>query len=44
LIHDFRHFGYNNPFLINSQHKLAIKYNDKSVLENFHVAEAFKII
>ncbi len=42
-VHDFRHFGYNNGFLVNSKHKLALRYNDKSVLESWHVAEAFKV-
>ena len=40
-IHDLGHPGYNNNYLINSRDKLAIQYNDKSVLENFHVATAF---
>lgn len=40
-IHDLGHPGYNNNYLINSRDKLSIQYNDKSVLENFHVATAF---
>ncbi|CAN0544661.1 unnamed protein product, partial [Laminaria digitata] len=34
------------PQIIEQQSKdrLAITYNDASVLENFHIAEAFKII
>ena len=36
----------NPPKIVERQSKdsLAITYNDASVLENFHVAEAFKII
>lgn len=44
VIHDFEHFGYNNAFLIESQHDWAVTYNDKSVCENHHVAAAFNLL
>lgn len=40
-IHDFRHKGVNNQFLMNNSDDLAIIHNDSSVLERFHVGEAF---
>ena len=43
-IHDLGHPGYTNNFLINSKDDKAIRYNDQSVLESFHVSEAFTII
>ena len=43
-IHDLGHPGYNNNFLINSKSDIAIRYNDQSVLENYHVSEGFNII
>ena len=43
-IHDYSHPGRNNAYLINSKDELAITYNDKSILENYHVAEAFRIL
>eukprot|EP00899_Mesostigma_viride_P003287 jgi/Mesvir1/1295/Mv03761-RA.4 len=41
LVHDFRHPGLNNDFVVKSSDDLALRYNDRTVLENFHVAEAF---
>lgn len=43
-IHDTDHPGFNNVFLINTKNKMALRYNDKSVLENHHVALAFDIM
>lgn len=42
-IHDFKHPGKNNFFLINTYSPLALLYNDKSVLENHHIAAAFSL-
>jgi len=43
-IHDFEHLGWNNAFLIETQHDWALNYNDISVCESHHVASAFKMI
>ncbi|CAE7863510.1 pde-4, partial [Symbiodinium sp. KB8] len=43
-IHDVGHPGRNNLFHSKSLSPLAISYNDKSILENFHVATAFEIM
>lgn len=42
--HDFRHPGIGADFLIKTGHELALTYNDKSPLENFHVSEFFKMM
>jgi hypothetical protein len=36
--------GRNNNFFIQSQGFLALNYNDKAVLENFHLASTFKAL
>jgi cAMP-specific phosphodiesterase 4 len=41
LVHDTDHPGFNNPFMVASKDKLALRYNDRSVLENHHIAIAF---
>jgi cAMP-specific phosphodiesterase 4 len=42
-VHDVDHPGNNNPFEVATQSRLAILYNDKSVLENHHIATTFMI-
>jgi hypothetical protein len=44
LGHDTAHPGVNNQFLINTKDKLAMVYNDTSVLENMHVSKLYEIL
>jgi len=43
LCHDLGHEGLTNPFLVETQHDLAVRYNDKSPLENMHCSRLFQI-
>eukprot|EP00301_Raphidiophrys_heterophryoidea_P027740 c9802_g1_i1.p1 GENE.c9802_g1_i1~~c9802_g1_i1.p1 ORF type:complete len:883 (-),score=221.02 c9802_g1_i1:319-2838(-) len=43
IVHDFLHVGYTNKFLIATDHPLAVRYNDKSVLENHSIAMALDL-
>merc|ERR1719375_368690 len=42
--HDVAHPAVNNDFLARTRHPLALRYNDRSILENFHVATAFGLM
>ena len=44
LVHDVGHPGYTNNFEVNNKSHLALKYNDKSVLENHHCSLTFYIL
>ncbi len=42
--HDFQHPGTTNSFLVATHDKLALRYNDRAVLEHMHVAAAFQLM
>ncbi|KAL9645598.1 hypothetical protein ABK040_000660 [Willaertia magna] len=42
LCHDIDHPGVNNNFLVMTEDELAYRYNDKSVLENYHACSGFR--
>ncbi len=44
IVHDYKHPGVNNGYLQNTMNDLALLYNDQSILENYHVSEAFRVI
>jgi len=44
LGHDVSHLGVNNQFLVETEHPLALRYNDKSVLENLHCSVLFEVL
>lgn len=41
IVHDVDHPGKTNGFHVQLKSELAVMYNDRSVLENWHVAHAF---
>lgn len=43
-VHDVDHPGVNNFYLVNTKSPMALLYNDKSVLENYHIACAFNVM
>ena len=44
ILHDFKHPGVTNAYLIEVQHALALQYNDVSVLESFHASEGLRLL
>ena len=44
MCHDYQHPGVNNNFLKETNNKIAIRYNDASILENMHISKTFKLI
>jgi hypothetical protein len=43
-VHDIGHPGVTNSFLVEQRHELAVRYSDKSVLENMHCVKAFQVL
>jgi hypothetical protein len=44
MVHDIDHPGFSNIFLINSKNKLALRYNDKAVMESHSIALTFDLM
>lgn len=38
VIHDYKHPGVTNGYLVTTRDKLALRYNDRAVLESYHTA------
>lgn len=43
-LHDVGHPALTNDFVVKTHGALALRYNDKSVLENFHAATGFELM
>jgi len=44
MCHDVKHIGRNNAFCVNTEHPMALRYNDCRVLENMHAATCFELL
>ena len=44
IIHDFEHTGTTNNFHMQTRSDLALTYNDRAVLENYHISATFRLL
>ncbi|XP_063412455.1 dual specificity calcium/calmodulin-dependent 3',5'-cyclic nucleotide phosphodiesterase 1A-like isoform X3 [Mytilus trossulus] len=44
LIHDYEHTGTTNNFHIMTGSEVALLYNDRAVLENYHISASFRMM
>lgn len=44
MVHDYKHPGFNNAFLMMNNDPVAIRYNDTSILESYHISQTFKLL
>eukprot|EP00899_Mesostigma_viride_P021163 jgi/Mesvir1/29048/Mv18357-RA.1 len=44
LMHDYKHPGVNNDYIQRTGGELSYRYNDVSILENYHLSEAFNLL
>eukprot|EP00928_Gymnodinium_smaydae_P020359 TRINITY_DN17869_c0_g2_i1.p1 TRINITY_DN17869_c0_g2~~TRINITY_DN17869_c0_g2_i1.p1 ORF type:complete len:1111 (-),score=197.07 TRINITY_DN17869_c0_g2_i1:41-3373(-) len=44
LCHDVKHIGRNNAFCVNTEHPLALRYNNHRVLESMHSATCLELL
>jgi len=44
IAHDLGHLGVTNQYLVETANELAVRYNDRSPLENMHCSTLFQIV
>ncbi|PRD32668.1 UNVERIFIED_CONTAM: Pde1c [Trichonephila clavipes] len=44
IIHDYEHTGTTNSFHVMSGSETALLYNDRAVLENYHISQSFRLL